>query len=257
MPFLTSCSLHSISESVKKRSESTCWPTSGWIAISNIAATQDLSVLNRETSAAHKSRRSWITGLLAASLLLSAGLYFAIPQDIAMVTQLVGARMSDGQSLHVGTRLREGQRLELAEGFVELTFDRGTVVSIKGPADFQILSDLRATSRRGRITVDVGERSTGFTVETPSANIVDWGTKFGVGVDGEETDIVVFDGIVDLHARGTSGGLKKPRRLTQGEALRVSRGGELHRIVSVSDSEFPTSRLGNAISTSGAGDRVG
>jgi hypothetical protein len=75
-----------------------------------------------------------------------------------MVTQLVSARMSDGQPLDVGTRIREGQRLEVAEGFVELTFDRGTVVAIKGPADFQILNDLRATSRGGRITVDVGRR---------------------------------------------------------------------------------------------------
>ncbi|MEX0611211.1 MAG: FecR domain-containing protein [Pirellulales bacterium] len=218
---------------------------------SNFAVTQTVNLRIPDAPPPRRWRRSWITGILAASVLLAAaGLYFFVPQDVAMVTQLVDARMSDGQAVHVGTRLREGQRLEVAEGFVELTFDRGTVVAIKGPADFQILTDMRATSRRGRIMVDVGERSTGFTVETPSANIVDWGTKFGVGVQGEETDIVVFDGIVDLHARGSSGGLKQPKRLTQGEALRVSRGGELHRIVSVNDSEFPIPRLGNVVSTS-------
>ena len=166
-----------------------------------------------------------------------------------MVTQLIDARMLNDASLHVGARLQEGQRLEVAEGIVEVTYDRGTVVSIKGPADFQILSDMRATSRGGRITVDVGKLSNGFTVETPSANIVDWGTEFGVGVQGDETDIVVFDGMVDLHARGSSG-LKDPQRMIQGEALRVSRGGELHRIVSVNDSEFPNPRLNNAVATS-------
>lgn len=195
-------------------------------------------------------RRSWMkAGLAAASLLVAGEIYFSAPHEVAMVTRLVDARLANLSEMHVGARLKEGDRLEVAEGLVELTYDHGTVVAIKGPADFQIVSGMRATSRGGRITVEVGERAIGFTVETPSARIVDWGTKFGVGVEGEETDVVVFDGIVDLHARSSRGRLE-PTRLTQGEALRVSRGGELHRIVSVSGSEFPTPHIGNVASTS-------
>ena len=97
---------------------------------------------------------------------------------------------------------------------------------------------------------DVGPRAIGFTVETPSANIVDWGTRFGVGVEGEETDVIVFDGVVDLHARTRQGSLGEPTRLTQGEALRVSGSGEFHRIVSVSDSEFPIPHGGAIASAS-------
>ena len=194
--------------------------------------------------------RPWVkAGLAAAVALVATGTYLAAPKDVAMVTRLVDTRLANRPETHVGDRLKEGDRLEVTEGLVELTFDHGTVVAIKGPADFQIVSGMLATSRGGRITVEVGERAVGFTVETPSARIVDWGTKFGVGVEGEETDVVVFDGIVDLHARSSRGRLE-PTRLTQGEALRVSRGGELHRIVSVSGSEFPTPHFVNIASTS-------
>jgi hypothetical protein len=218
----------------------------------------DDSVVRQETrsAASHlsffpdvlKSRGLW---LMAASIaIVACSLYFYVPHNIAMVTQLIDARMLNDASLHVGARLQQGQRLEVAEGVVEVTYDQGTVVSIKGPADFQLLSDMRATSLGGRITVDVGKHSSGFTVETPSANIVDWGTEFGVGVAGDETDIVVFDGTVDLHARGSSGSLKDAKRMNQGDALRVGRGGELQRIVSVNDAEFPNPRLGNAVARS-------
>lgn len=188
-----------------------------------------------------RTASTWKSYALAAAVLAAAGIaYFALPREVAMVTRLVDAQVSDSSSAYVGARLKEGAWLHVEQGLVEVTFDRGAVVAIKGPADFQIVSGMRAASRAGKITVDVGERAIGFTVETPSANVVDWGTKFGVGVDGEETDVIVFDGAVDLHARpdGRSNELT-PTRLTQGEALRVSGSGELHRIVSIRDTEFP------------------
>jgi hypothetical protein len=167
-----------------------------------------------------------------------------------MVTQLIDVRMRNESAMYVGARLQAGDRLEVAEGIVEVTYDQGTVVSIKGPADFQMLSARRASSRGGRITVDVGKLCNGFTVETPSADIVDWGTEFGVGVQEDETEIVVFDGMVDVHARSSRGGLNDPKRMNQGDALRVSRSGELHRIMSVNDAEFPNPRMRNAVATS-------
>jgi hypothetical protein len=189
---------------------------------------------------------------IAAAFLLATGVaYFAAPREVAMVTRLVDAEVADGSSSHVGARLKEGDWLRVQEGLIEVTFDRGAVVAIKGPADFQVVSDMRAASQSGKITVDVGERAVGFTVETPSASVVDWGTKFGVGVDGEETDVIVFDGAVDLHARpDRRGAAVLPTRLSQGEALRVSGSGELHRIVSIRDSEFPVPYGGNIDSSS-------
>src|SRR5688572_16798125 len=60
----------------------------------NPAATQEVRVRDLAAPPIRKSRRWWAAGILAASLLLAAGLYLSRPQDLAMVTQLVGARMS-------------------------------------------------------------------------------------------------------------------------------------------------------------------
>lgn len=187
-------------------------------------------------------RRSWKQYFLAAVLLAAAGTtYLLVPREVAMVTRLVDSRLTASRSTYVGARLKEGDWLRVEQGLVEVTFDRGAVIAIKGPANFQVLSGMRAASHAGKITVDVGERAIGFTVETPSASVVDWGTKFGVGVDGGETDVIVFDGIVDLHARAGRKGVElSPTRLTQGEALRVNSHGKLHRIMSIRDTEFPT-----------------
>jgi hypothetical protein len=211
-----------------------------------LLALQPSGASSPETAAAPpratRGKRTWPPFALAIAVLAALGIaYFAIPHEVAMVTRLVDAVIADTDLSYVGARVKEGDWLFIERGTVEVTFDRGAVLAIKGPAKMQVVSDMRAESHSGKLTVDVGDRAIGFTVETPSASVVDWGTKFGVGVDGAETDVVVFDGAVDLHARSSTRQIAQaPTRLGQGEGLRVSGSGELHRIVSIRDTEFPT-----------------
>jgi hypothetical protein len=79
----------------------------------------------------------------------------------------------------------------------------------------------------------VPEESIGFTIRTPMINVIDQGTEFGVAVrQNGLTDVIVFDGKVDLEDRISSGG--PPKRLIQGEAARVDRQGDFARIMQVS-----------------------
>jgi hypothetical protein len=74
---------------------------------------------------------------------------------------------------------------------------------------------------------DDGEAK-GFTVETPEVNVIDQGTEFGVAVRGDrKSDVIVFQGKVDLRANGDISGSAK--RLSAGEAARIDSRGTMAR----------------------------
>jgi hypothetical protein len=155
----------------------------------------------------------------------------------AAIASLVDARnvsWAQGQApIAVGTRLGPGE-IRCTSGTLRLVFDAGALVTLEGPADLRVLSGMRIRAVRGRITARVDDRAKGFAIETPNTVVVDQGTEFGVEVDDSgQTGVVVFEGLVDLSPPETAAGPAPIRRLAQGEALRVGRGGGLSRIVAV------------------------
>jgi hypothetical protein len=95
-----------------------------------------------------------------------------------------------------------------------------------------IESDMLVHLDRGQATAHVPESAIGFTINTPVINVIDQGTEFGVAVrDGGLTDVIVFDGIVDLKDGISSAGTAK--RLEHGEGARVDRAGGFGRIMQV------------------------
>lgn len=138
------------------------------------------------------------------------------------------------------SRWAVGDRLQFAAGAIEMTFDAGVQVTIFGPADFDITSGTSIHCRRGRVTAVVGERGKGFIVQTPQAKVVDLGTKFGLSISEEgETEVVVFQGVVDMTYAPPHGAAETPtRRLRQGEALLLKNSGRFQRIVAVQRNDF-------------------
>jgi hypothetical protein len=133
-----------------------------------------------------------------------------------------------------------GDRLQLKEGAIELTFDAGAQVTIFGPADFEITSPTSINCKTGRVTAIVDERGKGFVVHTPRAKVVDLGTQFGLNVSEKgETEVVVFQGTVDMSYAGDNP--RAPtRRLRQGEALLLNNDGQFQRVVAVQRNDFLT-----------------
>ena len=153
------------------------------------------------------------------------------------VASLVEARdvvWGEGQTpIGVGTRV--GLRdIRCASGTFKLVFDVGALVTLEGPADLRILSGNRILALRGRITAHVEARAKGFTIETPNTLVVDQGTEFGVEIDASgQTDVVVFQGLVDLAHSEPADRPAPIKRLGQGEGMRVGSAGLLSRIVSI------------------------
>ena len=131
-----------------------------------------------------------------------------------------------------------GDKIRLTRGQLRMDFACGATVTMRSPAALEIISPMKTRAVFGTLTAHVGKGAEGFTVETPRTTVVDLGTDFGVDVSRHgSTDVVVFNGAVDLHSEGING-LSERQRLSAGEGVRVSGEGTASRIVSIHDSQF-------------------
>jgi hypothetical protein len=117
-------------------------------------------------------------------------------------------------------RLRVGDELRLKQGVAKLEFASDATAVLFGPARMKITGRGEVLLIDGRLT---GRSESGdFVVNTPSARVIDIGTAFGVVVKADETNVVVFEGEVDVqcdHER------KEAVRLTTGMSIRADKAG--------------------------------
>ena len=56
---------------------------------------------------------------------------------------------------------------------------------------------------RGTVVAKIPQQAIGFSIDTETAKLVDYGTEFGVHVAerGGGTNVLVFDGVVDVEQK--------------------------------------------------------
>lgn len=162
--------------------------------------------------------------------------------EIATLTRLIQTHWrAETDARDALSRLRAGEEIWLESGQAEILFDSGVEVVLTGPAHLKVQSNMSASVEYGTFSARVGPRGKGFTIQTPSAEVVDLGTEFGLAVNrAGETEVAVFSGIVDLSYDDPSPEISTARqRLNQGEALRVGLNGQTQRVVLIDSERFP------------------
>jgi hypothetical protein len=118
-----------------------------------------------------------------------------------------------------------------------MQLDGGTVGQLRAPVILQLVSQDRVRLLSGKIKVNAPARTNGFTVETPSAEVVDLGTEFSVEAAQTGTDLVVYGGKVDLKVPHAGSKDSQPtvtsKQFTAGQAVRVDMNGTLSRIMNI------------------------
>jgi ferric-dicitrate binding protein FerR (iron transport regulator) len=156
--------------------------------------------LDERPAERRRSRAPWLAAAAAllVGLVALATLRRAEPEAPARLAAAAGARFFGSSPAH-GDPLRPGHDYALVAGRIELAFSSGARVLLDGPAAFSVRDPLRMTLQFGRGTVQVDERSQGFTVDTPLAPVVDRGTRFSLDVgEGGETEVHVLEGAADV-----------------------------------------------------------
>ena len=158
----------------------------------------------------------WWGAVIPAAAALLVGLFFArhsaaddasfAAQPSDFVGRVTGAKAAHWAStaLAPGAHLRKGQRLELAGGAAEITFDSGARVVLEGAATLEINSAWEATLRQGTLKASVPPQAVGFRISNASVEVVDLGTEFTMVADAHGAEVFVLKGEVEAAPHAAS-----------------------------------------------------
>jgi len=232
--------------------------------LQNDGGLQGLSAAPVLSTTSAGSRSKWfimstmVAAIFVVALFTSQSFDFLSPRDttspstekIGRVAQQWQAVWGDSEkALATWTVLKVGQKLDLLSGRVVCNFDVGAELILQGPVECQVVGPKQIKVDSGSVTVRVSENARGFSVVTARGKIIDLGTEFGVSVDPSgTTDLVVFDGMVDVEYDG------QLQRVEMGRAVRLATNGTLTRIEQVDYDRF--SRSGTFFQRRGSGEPV-
>ena len=95
-------------------------------------------------------------------------------------------------------------RLSLEGGSLGIAFADGARVVLRGPAEFDVHSGSRGELLAGGLSARIPPGAEGFVIDTPSVEVVDLGTEFGVRVGGNGiADVRVFKGVVETRSESS------------------------------------------------------
>ena len=157
----------------------------------------------------------------------------SLSRSVVAQLELFGA----SSSFEKGSAVRTGS-YQLDEGLVQITFESGVEVVIEAPASFEIhRADLMRISE-GRLAATVPPEGVGFTVETPDAEVVDFGTEFAIEVVRDSgSEVHVFKGEVEVQPKQEDL-LVDPVRLVTNQATRIDHSTLIPLGISVDDQRF-------------------
>ena len=157
----------------------------------------------------------------------------SLTRSVAASLELFGASSDLGK----GSAVRTGH-YQLDEGLVQITFESGVEVVIEAPASFEIHGPELMILHEGRLAANVPPEGVGFTVETPDAEVVDYGTEFAVEVVGERSsEVHVFKGEVEVRPRQEDSSIASVR-LVANQATRIDHSAFVPLGISVDDQRF-------------------
>lgn len=182
---------------------------------------------NRNVYAGRRFSKSAMVSIMASAaaiLLLALFIRFAPVHDShGQITDSFQAVSQDaGQALAKGRFLRN-EPLLLEKGLIEIAMDSGGTVLVEAPAEIRLENDNQVFLVLGKLTAKVPPQAIGFTVRTPSASVVDYGTEFGVMVDRyATTDAHVLKGEIEMRLGSNIRVFEKSMRLAGKQAARAS-----------------------------------
>ena len=158
-------------------------------------------------------------------------------RDVALLAEVDDVEwLMPEMAFSVGERLGPDV-LRMKSGEVRLDYSSGVMLTVRGAAEFDVMTASRTLLRQGQATVRSPRRAVGFKVHTQLADVVDVvGSEFGVEVGPQgETFVVVFEGALNIWYLNIENPTEElgQVRLSSGEAVSIDQTGHVSRIDSV------------------------
>jgi hypothetical protein len=119
---------------------------------------------------------------------------------VGQITGMVDCKWADPATAPVSKHVAMDQKIALASGLMEITYDSGAKVILQGPVTYVVESSNGGFMSIGKLVGSVTTTDArGFAIRTPNATVTDLGTEFGVEVSKQgDTTSHVFRGSVEL-----------------------------------------------------------
>ena len=174
----------------------------------------------------------------AAAILLIALFVRFMPERGKSYACVIGQYQAQSQgdkfSFQVGQYL-DDNLIKLEKGLLKIQMNDGSEVLLEAPVEVSLENDDQLFLIQGKLTASVPKEAIGFTVRTPSASIIDYGTEFGVKVDRyANTEAHVLKGNIKVGIGSNPRILEETLRLSTNQAACVS-GRTLKEIPSETD----------------------
>ena len=218
------------------------------IQSSVLEASQDDSVPSANPTAVVRSRPMLL--LTVAGFVTAACVLFALVRhegsgvpndhsnDAATIVSNVSGKLISCDRQWEKTYLSIG-KYELRKGLLHLQFDGGVMVYVEAPARFDAVSNSRIVLHSGRLSARVPPEGIGFTVETPEAEVVDFGTEFSIEVAGDASEVHVFDGLVRVNPGASSQrDVSRSVDVQASQAVRITDGATKPESISIATDRF-------------------
>jgi hypothetical protein len=142
--------------------------------------------------------------------------------SVGTVVQQRDCKWVEGSiSWRVGDLLPPKTLLSLESGAAEVALENGVRLVLSGPCEVQLVNEMRGRVFRGSLVAKVPVGAHGYTLTTPSSQVIDLGTEFGVAVDRSgKSEVHVFTGEVISRWNGPDKGQGKSLRLHQNDGAR-------------------------------------
>lgn len=182
---------------------------------------------SRRTQSSWRNWRGIIVplSLTACLLVLASGFrWFQNNAEPSIEPFLSIAAVQDVDAdFRAGDRLAD-QAIQIEHGSLRLLFDDGVEVTLQGPAHYEMIALGKTRLLKGLLTATVPPGAEGFQVATPTADVVDLGTAFGIELsDDGAAKVSVFDGGVEVTpTRSSTPQVQTVSRATEGQAVLVS-----------------------------------
>ena len=191
-----------------------------------------------------------IASLLALLAVIAPPIYRAVRGEtaptptvqtgLARITGLHEAKFRTAR-LRPGSYIEADETIDLVEGMVEIRCHTGERLILQGPAELSLLGNPRRSNctlailTAGKLTAQVPKAAIGFTVETPTAIVVDLGTEFGILANAQRTEVHVLDGKVSAQPKQN---LSAIRTVDAGSAARLDVAGRVVESIEIANAEF-------------------
>jgi hypothetical protein len=218
------------------------------IQLNVLEAGEDVSAPLEHLPPVFRSRQKLaltVAGLATAACVIIAlvrlernGVQVPVDAAAATVVRNVSGLLIRGDQHWDATQLLVGD-YELHSGLLHLQFADNVMVYVEAPARFDAVSDSRVVLHSGRLSARVPPEGIGFTVETPEAEVVDFGTEFSVDVEGGASEVHVFDGLVRVNPGASSQrDVSRSVDVQASQAVRITEGATKPESISIATDRF-------------------